>query len=524
VPYQTQTTFGPSAGEALVQYEKQLSAGTIGSLWLGRLASGTESGRLITVRRIPTHLFDVSELDRVMHIAGVVSRLKSPSLVKLLGAIREETEFLCVSEYLAGVRMVDLQRFVIEGDNPIPTSVAVRLILEITRASVAAHRLMSGLGILTTQRVIFGDAVLIALFGEALLTDVGILSDLLRCSRVSTIAELAADLAPEEIQGTSSNCGSPEVFTLGVWLWELLTSRWLFPRQLDVESCRRAVTNKPISRIDAIERVGMPVPEPLVRLLDQALMRDPRKRIGSLEGLIDALEQLPSQCVASSEQLGAWIRGVAPQILPGNDTSAIWPLEAEQVREFTKSDPPMQLGPPDSYNWDPPTFAERQLVATVFGITKVAESPRQALPAVFAVSIPVSQRVPPKQRRWVIAAAVGAVALVLGMASSLLFLRKSPNAEHARATVEPTQASAQPADIAPTAMLGASAPESSRVEANNGEPADNESTRARGKTKTLGPAPFKPASKVVEPTPRPEVSVNGSYHPNKIAPFRPKGI
>ena len=87
----------------------------------------------------------------------------------------------------------------------------------------AAHRLMSGLGILTTQRVIFGDAVLIALFGEALLTDVGILSDLLRCSRVSTIAELSADLAPEEIQGTPSNCGSPEVFTLGVWLWELLT-------------------------------------------------------------------------------------------------------------------------------------------------------------------------------------------------------------------------------------------------------------------------------------------------------------
>jgi len=320
-----------------------------------------------------------------MHIAGVVARLKSPSLVQLLGAIREETEFLCVSEYLAGVRMVDLQRFVIEGDNPIPTSVAVRLILEITRASVAAHRLMSGLGILTPQRVIFGDAVLIALFGEALLTDVGILSDLLRCSRVSTIAELAADLAPEEIQGSPSNCGSPEVFTLGVWLWELLTSRWLFPRQLDVESCRRAVTNKPISRIDAIERVGMPVPEPLVRLLDQALVRDPRKRIGSMEGLVDALEQLPSQCVASSEQLGAWIRAVAPQILPDNDTSAIWPLEAERAREFTKSDPPMQLGPPESYNWDPPTFAERQLVAPVFGITKVTDSPRQALPAVFAV-------------------------------------------------------------------------------------------------------------------------------------------
>lgn len=521
---ETETTFGlsGSTGEALVQYEKPLSAGTIGSLWLGRLASGSESGRLITVRRIPTHLFEVGEIDRVVHVAGVVARLKSPSLVKLLGAIREENELLCVSEYLAGVRMVDLQRFVVEGENSIPASVAARLILEVTRASVVAHRLMNGLGIMSSRRVIFGDAVLIALFGEALLTDVGILSELLRCSRVVALPELTAELAPEEIRSTPSNCGSPEVFTLGVWLWELLTSRWLFPRQLDGETCRRAVVGKPIPRIDEIERMGMPVPEPIVRVVEQALVRDPRKRIASLESLIDVLEQLPSQCVASSEQLGAWIRSVAPQILPENDTSAVWPVEAEQIRGFTKSDPPVTLGPPDSHDWDPPTFAERQLVAPVLGITKVSETPRHTLAAVVAVSIPVAQRVLPR-RRWLIGSAIGVFGLGLVVLSSFLLFRRHPSPEQAKATAEAPQIAAQ-TDSGRGTLIGSRGTETSKTGAGDVEPANSMSTRAQDKTKSLASPASKAASKGVEPAPRPEVSANGSYHPHKIAPFRPKGI
>jgi len=80
----------------------------------------------------------------------------------------------------------------------------------------------------------------------------------------------------------------------------------------------------------------MPVPEAVARLLAQATERDPRKRFGSLEAMIDALEQLPSHCVASIDQLGSCIRSFAPQILPECDNSAIWPLDAERVRAFRR--------------------------------------------------------------------------------------------------------------------------------------------------------------------------------------------
>ncbi len=176
---------------------------------------------------------------------------------------------------------------------------------------------------------------------------------------------MIAGLSPEEISSPEGACGSPEVFTLGVVLWELLTSRWLFSRHLDLTAMKSAVIRQPIAPVTSVERMGLPVPEPLARLVGQATERDPRKRYGSLEAFIDAIEQLPSHCVASIEQLGTSIRALAPLILPECDNSAIWPLEAQRGRRFSQSSPPMSLGPAELHEWDPPTFAERQLVVPV---------------------------------------------------------------------------------------------------------------------------------------------------------------
>jgi serine/threonine protein kinase len=513
-----------STGEVLVQYEKQLSNGAMGSIWLGRLASGAETGRLVIVRRILLELLDVADVERIQLAAGASARLKSPSLVKLLGVTQINGDLGCVSEYLAGVRLSDLQHCLIETESSMPAGVAVRLVLEVAKAGVVAHRLLANLGILASQRVVIREGVLVALFGEALLTDVGVLAGLLRCRSISSIPAVIAGLAPEEILNPEVTCGSPEVFTLGVVLWELLTNRWLFPRHLDSGATRNAVTHQPIAPITSVERLGLPVPEPLARVLGQAMQRDPRKRYGSLEAFIDALEQLPSHCVASIEQLGNCIRAFAPQILPDCDNSAIWPLDPERGRGFSRSSPPITLGPANTHDWDPPTFAERQLVTPAFDITGREQTVSEPIAPVFALSLPVSHYAP---RKLALPIIVGSALFLAALASTLVLLHQRRSDEIVQATAEPAQSFTTKTSTSPNHILPGAArfnptetlESTTRAAAASAAPPKQDIPKV-----LVAPAAAESSPKLPAGSNRSDVTSNGSYRPHKILPFRPKGI
>jgi hypothetical protein len=440
-----------STGEALVQYEKQLSMGAIGTIWLGRFARGAEIGRLVTVRRVPLEWLDESDIERARLATGAFARLRSPSLLKLLDFTQSEREVIGISEYLAGVRLTDLQRFLIETETSMPAGVAVRLVLEVAKAALVAHREMSSWGILTSQRVVFSDGVLIALFGETLLTDVGLLASLLHCSRVAALPTVIAGLSPEEILNPEVSCGSPEVFTLGVALWELLANRWLYSRHLDTAAIRHAVAHHAIAQIDSMERLGLPVPKPVARIVAEATERDPRKRIGSLEALVEAMNQLPSQWVASIEQLGDCIRKFAPQILPECAESAVWPLDAEHGHGLVRLVAPAAIDASELHNWEPPTFAERQLIVPTVESPRRDEFSSASISPVLTRSLLI-EGVPARKRLRLIV--LGLALFLVALASTMFLLRLRRHRDIERVTAESVR-SAQAA-----ASVGSSNPQS----------------------------------------------------------------
>jgi len=59
---------------------------------------------------------------------------------------------------------------------------------------------------------------------------------------------------------------------------------------------------------------------------------------------------------------------------------------------FSPSRPPLTLGPGDSHDWDPPTFAERQLVAPAFDAERNDNSGNELIAPVFALSLPVFEK------------------------------------------------------------------------------------------------------------------------------------
>lgn len=510
-------------GEVVVQYERQLSPGIIGSIWLGRLASGSETGRLVSIRRIPRELLSADDVERVRIGAGACARLRSPAIVKLLGVAELDGELITVSEYLAGIRLIDLERCLIESEVTLPVGVATRLILDVARASVSARRLMMDSGVLAPNRVVVSDSALIALFGEVLLTDVGVMSALLRSPRVAQLPGVAADLSPEEHGLNTSISGSPEVYTLGVAFWQLLTNRWIQLPQGGPRGFVDAAARQSIPPVDSVERMGLPVPEPVARILRRATHRDPRKRFTSLDALVDALEQLPSNLVATSRQLQGFIQQTATQLMPECEASATWSTPAR----FSVSQPPpsrpVTLHPNGGHDWEPPTFAERRLVAPVVASSAPSEIELVDGPlAVYSIE-------PHKASRFrMLSLVFGAALAIVVTTLALARLAQNRGGVEARPYVQSrdARASAPRTALQPGAMAtSALSADLSQRNANAQPPEDQDQTNvesmphdARDSTTHANSAPKSEKRRLV-----PSAS-DSPDRPRKIAPYRPKGI
>lgn len=500
--------FAGGTGEVVVQYERQLSPGNIGSIWLGRLATGSETGRLVTIRRVPLDLLTNDDVERVRLGAGACARLRSPSLVKLLGVAELDGELISVSEYLAGIRLIDLERALIESEVSIPVGVATRLIVDIARATITGRRLLMNIGVLAPNRIVLSDNALIALFGEALLTDVGVISALLRSPRIAQLAGVSADLAPEEIGTNPAQPGSPEVYTLGVALWQLLTNRWVQLPQGGARVYKEPGAKQSIPPVDTVERMGLPVPEPLARALRQATHRDPRKRFTSLEALVDALEQLPANCVASSGQVQEFIQQTAPQLLPECEASATWslPLRLEPAAPPSR---PITLHPKAAHDWEPPTFAERRLVAPVVTSERPRESEIEGAIAVNSIEPRNAHRV---RTMYLMVGAALAV-----MVSTLLIIRLAQHRSSPQLAAD-SSVPVQPATDTASPLVARSANNPSQPEPEQ-TPVERNAGPLRQQDVVQNANPF-PRAEKQEPSANP----NGPYRPRRIAPYRPKGI
>ena len=103
----------------------------------------------------------------------------------------------------------------------------------------------------------------------------------------------------------------------------------------------------------------------MARILRQAAHSDPRKRFTSLDALVAALEQLPSNLIATTRQLQDFIQQTTTQFMPECAASATWSLPPRIGTSQPPPSRPFALHPNEGHDWEPPTFAERRLVAPV---------------------------------------------------------------------------------------------------------------------------------------------------------------
>jgi hypothetical protein len=510
-----------------VRYERELTVGSIGALWLGRLTTGNEAGRTVLLRRMPHDLFSKKDLDALTKVAEAYAKVRHPSLVKLLGVIVQDRDIISVSEHLDGVRLSDILRNAIDHDAPLPATVVVRIVLDAARATIKAHRLAAESGLFPAQRLFLPEGVFVASFGGTLLTEVGVLATIARCTQPLCIPDLVAQLAPEEVDKTHASCASPEVFSLGVLLWEALANRRLFSRDT-MRQTLEELQRLPIDPLDSIERCGMPVPEALAAVVRIATLRQPNLRYASLDQLVSALEQLPAHFIATEHHVAGALRSQAADLLKAfhvdpSQTSLTLAFSGVPASRMSTRPPPAS-----GHNWEPPTFAQSKLVAdfrTSIGTLPALE--QAELPAVGVTSISSELRDPPRhgvyrQRHWWIALlllAVVAFFLVARFVKPKLHPPVQPElpASHTTTDKQPTQRSDLPGNVAP-----ASSTSSAELESPD-RPLPSEPRGTNQKASIRG-TPSESSDSNASVTPSPSKKPGPAYRPHQIEPYRPKGI
>jgi hypothetical protein len=318
----------PSVTKPYVLYDRQVSSGAMGQIWLARLADGPEVGRLVSVRRIPASKLTGQVREQLRKGASVCVNLRHASLLKILAVCEDDSEILSISENLQGVSLLDLKRFLIETQTPMSPQVVLRIIRDSARACARARQIADEQKAFYGRRLLYNETIFVAVFGETLLRDTGVITEVADSPQIRENPAVIVGLSPEELSGPKVSQTSSEVFSLGILLWELLSNRPAFS-QRDAQRATSAVISQPLAPLDRMDRMGMPLPKELVSLVAKAIDRDPRRRIIDLTTFADLIDDTCLGYLGTTEQVGLAIRRFAGGFLGETETGHRWSVGVE---------------------------------------------------------------------------------------------------------------------------------------------------------------------------------------------------
>jgi eukaryotic-like serine/threonine-protein kinase len=269
--------------------------GGMASVWLGYTHGEAGFRRRVAIKRVLTQL-KLDERFEAMFVeeARVVADLNHPNIVQVHDFGRDqEGGYYIVMEWVEGLSLLDYVRaFVRVGDVP-PWHLASAICIEVLRALSAAHQRMdaSGRPVPVIHRDVTPSNILVGVNGSVKLTDFGLARamDRPRTTDPGTVKGKVAYLAPELLENAKPDARC-DLYSLGVVLWEALTSQRLFaaPERTDVDTALKILEGN----VPRVTDVRPTLPAELADIVAHALTRQPRERFQRATEMIDALAAL----------------------------------------------------------------------------------------------------------------------------------------------------------------------------------------------------------------------------------------
>src|SRR5689334_15405308 len=234
---------------------------------------------------------DDDYVERFKHEARSVAALSHPNIVTVIDRAEHEDRQFIVFEYVEGENLKRL----IERRGPAPVATALELAMQIARGLSFAHQ--QGL----IHRDVKPQNVLLNGDGRAKVTDFGIARSLdvqHGMTQTGTVLGTSDYIAPEQAQGQRVD-EHTDVYSLGVVLYELLTSEVPFPGENFVAVAMRHINEQPPSVRDKRPDVSPRLDDAVRR----AMAKRPQDRFPTMDAFCAELEACLAELQAAGTQL-----------------------------------------------------------------------------------------------------------------------------------------------------------------------------------------------------------------------------
>jgi len=291
----------------------QIAAGGMATVHLGKSCELLGKSRVVAIKALhPQFAQDPDFLSMLLDEARLTARIEHPNVVSVLDVVSRGKELYLVMEYVVGENLSTLARRARARGQAVPTSIALRVMVDALRGLHAAHEARDEwarpLGIV--HRDVSPQNIIVGVDGAARLLDFGVAKAAGRAqiTQGDQLKGKLAYMAPEQLERRPLDARA-DIYAAGIVLWELLTGKRLFQADDEVATFVRA--------LDAIVAPPSLVEPHLPALLDpillKALARDRNQRFTSAREMVDALTA--TGLLATPHEVGLWVESLAKEVL-----------------------------------------------------------------------------------------------------------------------------------------------------------------------------------------------------------------
>lgn len=294
-----------------------IADGGMASVYLAQLRGEHRFAKWVALKVVHERHANDARFERMfLTEARFAGRIQHPSVAQVFDFGKVNGTCYLAMEYMSGETLHAAMKRAGAQHDPIPLTLAARIISNTAMALHAAHELHDDTGkpagIL--HRDVSPQNIFLLFSGQTKLMDFGIAKSLAPDENddLTEVGELKgkfAYMSPEQLTLKEVDRRS-DVFSLGVVLWELACGVRLFHRRSEAETAV-AVIHDPIPRPSTM-RAGFPAE--LERIVMKALERDVEDRYATAAELTTDLEEFiaSSGKVAGAPQAARWLEELFP--------------------------------------------------------------------------------------------------------------------------------------------------------------------------------------------------------------------
>ncbi len=246
--------------------------------------------KLVVIKRMHAHLeAEPGFIDMFLDEARLAAQLDHPHCVQTLEVGEANGQHFLAMEYLDGQGLERLLRITGQRGETLPPSIVARMIADALDGLGYAHELTDyeGRPLGVVHRDVSPQNLFVTYNGVVKLLDFGIAkatSNVVE-TRTGVVKGKYAYIAPEQALATPVDSRA-DVWSMGVVMWEMLTSRRLFKSHNELATLQETLTGK----IPPPSSIVAGIPPELDRIVLHALTRDVSARYQTASAFKDDLE------------------------------------------------------------------------------------------------------------------------------------------------------------------------------------------------------------------------------------------